>query len=229
MRLLPWSRFGSVCPSARPRVASVGLPTGRRCARSTRRAKGRVQWVRRARLPDALGGPPLRRYSDRKTPRLTEELGAFPALTGGQSLDDDGDEPPPTDSDLDDVGAAMGIRRARRGRRRFSTPGIPRAGRAPPPRGAAAPVEDDARTRRGAGAAGAGRGRAPRALARRRAARARRPPTPKTAPTRPPGGACGGEPGAKRDVRRRDATFFFLLPSYVLETRRDATTLFERR
>ena len=188
MRLLGVrSRFGSVCPSARPRVASVGLPTGRRCARSTRRAKGRVQWVRRARLPATRSADSTAVFRPKDFPDSPKELRRVPGahrriviwMTTAMSLR------PPTRTSTT---SGRRSRRARRGRRRFSTRGIPRAGRAPP-RAAAAAVEDDAEDADEAAGAGAAR---PRARARGRspgdARRGRGAPTPKTAPTRPPGG-----------------------------------------
>lgn len=121
---------------------------------------------------DALGGP------DGGIPTADPRAPARSRRSPEDShLDDDGDEPPPTDSDLDDVGAAI-------------PPGAPpatatafldarhpaRRSRAAAPRGAAAPIEDDAEDADEAAGAAAraavGAGRALRAAGARPATRA---------------------------------------------------------
>ena len=120
---------------------------------------------------DALGGP------DGGIPTADPRAPARSRRSPEDShLDDDGDEPPPTDSDLDDVGAAI-------------PPGAPpatatafldarhpaRRSRAAAPRGAAAPIEDDAEDADEAAGAAAraavGAGRASRAAGARPATR----------------------------------------------------------
>ena len=148
---------------------------------------------------DALGGPtPSGGIPTERLPRLTERAPARSRRSPEDShLDDDGDEPPPTDSDLDDVGAAMGI-----------PPGAPRAtafldarhparrSRAAAPRGAAAPIEDDAEDADEAAGAGA---RAAAGAARAAGAR----PATRGAGAASPDAEDGANATTGRRVRRR--------------------------
>jgi len=147
---------------------------------------------------DALGGP------DGGIPTADPRAPARSRRSPEDShLDDDGDEPPPTDSDLDDVGAAI-------------PPGAPpatafldarhpaRRSRAAAPRGAAAPIEDDAEDADADEAAGAGARAAARAVGAGRAWRAAgaRPAT-RGAGAASPDAEDGANATTGRRVRRR--------------------------
>ena len=147
---------------------------------------------------DALGGP------DGGIPTADPRAPARSRRSPEDShLDDDGDEPLPTDSDLDDVGAAI-------------PPGAPpatafldarhpaRRSRAAAPRGAAAPIEDDAEDADADEAAGAGARAAARAVGAGRAWRAAgaRPAT-RGAGAASPDAEDGANATTGRRVRRR--------------------------